>query len=267
MLKNFIMRQGNFFSVFRALFWLYFFSMEKQQMLEVLVPRVLARAKELGLSAEKVSKAAGQDRGYVLQLRRALEGKRTPFQPKDAALRGLAAALDCSVDWLLGRTDEIDGSPEYAEPDHTKPGSVVAMGDEFAAVPRWDIKAGAGEGYDIPPEPEALHRLLFRMAWLRSVTDAPLSELVALQVAGSSMEPTLMPGDLVLADRTRTRRDDDSIYVVEDAGEVKIKRVLLDHATGSLILRSDNPAVKDLPPAPPDSRRIVGRVFWVGRNL
>lgn len=236
-------------------------------MLEVLVPRVLARAKEMNLSAEGVSKAANQDRGYVGQLKRAMEGKRVPFKPKDEALRGIADALDCSVDWLLGKTDEINGNPEYAEPDHTRPGSVMALGDEYAAVPRWDIKAGAGDGYSIPPEPDALHRVLFRMAWLRSVTDAPLDHLIALEVAGNSMEPTLMPGDLVLADRTKTHRDDDSIYVVDDAGEVKIKRVLLDHATGGLILRSDNPAVKDLPPAPPDSRRIVGRVFWVGRNL
>ncbi|MEQ8504613.1 MAG: S24 family peptidase [Rhodospirillales bacterium] len=182
-------------------------------------------------------------------------------------LESLAQAAGVSIEEMFGASSSGNGRRSSDDGDHTQPTTLSAFGDEYAAIPRWRITAGAGSGNVIVPEPDAPYRLLFRAEWLRRITDAPLDEVIALEVAGNSMEPSLMPGDLVLADKTKTERNDESIFVVLDGDEVKIKRVLRDHATGGLILRSDNPAVKDLPPAPADVRQIVGRVFWVGRTL
>jgi len=83
---------------------------------------------------------------------------------------------------------------------------------------------------------------------------------------GSSMEPALHPGDLVLIDRGDCnppfqRRN---IYAVKGDEGLTLKRLTLQRHR--LILRPDNleydPAVIDLDPGETASARIVGRVAW-----
>lgn len=230
------------------------------------------RLKEVGRKKVHLADALGVEPPRITDLiNGAREIKATDLQP-------IASTLDLSLDYVFtkitgnvirpnGVLRGIGTRRADDNDDHTQPAVISTLGDDYAAVPRWKISAGAGAGNALVPEPDANYRLLFREEWLRRITPAPLNDLVVLDVAGTSMEPTLMDGDLALIDRTQTERRDDAIYVVLDSDEVKIKRVLFDHATGGLILRSDSPMVKDLPPAPADVRQIVGRVIWIGRQM
>lgn len=150
--------------------------------------------------------------------------------------------------------------------DHTKPEVIEVLGEEYAAVTRWDIRASAGGGALIPDAPDALHRILFRMQWLRSMTRAPLENIFAVEVEGDSMEPTLRQGDLVLVDTSRRDPGSDSIFLLDD-GELKVKRVQRDPRTQLLVIRSDNPHYEDFRDVPPENINIVGRVFWIARHF
>lgn len=83
---------------------------------------------------------------------------------------------------------------------------------------------------------------------------------------GSSMEPTLRPGDLVLIDRGDIappfqRRN---IYAVKMDGGITLKRITLER--NRLILRPDNPefdpSVIDIAAGETAANHIVGRVVW-----
>lgn len=237
-------------------------------MYEIIVRQIKSAMHEAGHNPSSLSVAIGRNRGYIRDLIRGLDEPGKAGIPKQGTLEAIAKETDKTVDFLRGAAS-MGGVTRRASDndDHTKPAVITTLGEQYAAVPRWKMAAGAGAGNVIVPEPDAPYRLLFREEWLRRITPAPLNDLVVLDVAGTSMEPTLMHGDLALIDRTQTERHDDAIYVVLDGNEVKVKRVLIDHATGGLILRSDNPMVKDLPPAPAEVRQIVGKVIWIGRQM
>jgi nickel-type superoxide dismutase maturation protease len=92
-----------------------------------------------------------------------------------------------------------------------------------------------------------------------------LSRLRRLEVVGSSMRPTLEPGDRVLAVRSRRARPGD-LAVVPDPrrpSRLVVKRVVVASAAG-LTVRGDNPRASSdsraFGPVPPQSVR--GRVVY-----
>lgn len=164
--------------------------------------------------------------------------------------------------------DPIEPTNENSLPADARKSEVLeVIGEDYAAIPRWDMRASAGPGQLVPDQPEAIHRILFRMQWLRSVSRAPLDKIFALEVEGDSMEPTLRKGDLVLVDQTRTNPGADAIFLLNNDGELQVKRVQIDPRTKMLTIRSDNPAYRDWDDVPPHEVDIIGRVFWIGRHF
>ena len=210
-----------------------------------------------------------------------------------ASLLAAAKALEVSVDYLYGLTDDpvpVDGRVEQledqlrsteaerdrlraqvaAEPWPHVPLEVVLGGlsdDEAREHPtlrlvlELDVEAAAGTGAYVEQEPIVGH-LAFREEWLARTCVDP-EECRTIRVQGSSMEPTLGAGSRILVDRRRTRRLRDRIFVVWTEDGVVVKRLARD-GDGWLLV-SDN---EDYPPIPwPEGAEVRGQVMWNGKNL
>lgn len=93
-------------------------------------------------------------------------------------------------------------------------------------------------------------------------------DMVLMRVAGDSMEPEILSGDVVLIDQGKTRIVPGHMFAVGFEEAIYLKRI--DIIPGKAILKSANPAY---PPMELDIRgqlsdqfRVIGRVLWSGRE-
>jgi phage repressor protein C with HTH and peptisase S24 domain len=219
---------------------------------------------------------------------RAYESGRRPLTPR--AARELAAALGITWQALLFGKDApaLQGAVTTAEQASALldqrtsrkpraprspsagnlPAEIVSMGgDSWALLPVYDTRASAGPGREIDNE-TVIYRIAFREEWVRSVTQAPMSDLAVIAVDGDSMEPTLRQGDTVLVDFGQKRpQRKDGIYVIRTDGGLQVKRLQFELASGSLAILSDNKAYEPQHGVKPDDLAVVGRVIWLGRQI
>jgi phage repressor protein C with HTH and peptisase S24 domain len=195
-------------------------------------------AKALGVTEVSVSRYESQDQRLTLPL-----------------LQQLARVLRCSV-------AEIAGEKPAAAAGRAGPG----LGEEFALLPSFDLRASAGGGSIFDREREAA-RVAFRRQWLKSVTGAPLDQLVVIEADGDSMEPSIHDGDHMLVDRSQTNPRRDGIYVINWDGHINVKRVTTDPARKRIVISSDNPKYPPNEAVRPDEVTVLGRVIWIGRRL
>ena len=149
----------------------------------------------------------------------------------------------------------------------TGPVSVTMIdGEEFAAIPRLDVRLSAGGGA-ANDDPALVETLAFRREWLNRLGVNP-SDAVIVSVRGDSMEPGLHDGDLALIDQARKALRTGRIYALTDIdGATRVKRVEILQGQGYL-LRSDNPAYPVEARLNDDSNRmkIIGQVVWSGHT-
>ncbi|MDA8156007.1 MAG: helix-turn-helix domain-containing protein [Actinomycetota bacterium] len=112
----------------------------------------------------------------------------------------------------------------------------------------------------------------FSRGWLKKIAGGKEPDkLVLLRARGQAMQPTINNGDLALVNLGHnTTIKNDAIYVVRAPdGGILIKR-LVATAEGLLYI-SDNKAFDTFEikkkPAEPLGHYVLGRVFWVGRQL
>jgi repressor LexA len=93
------------------------------------------------------------------------------------------------------------------------------------------------------------------------------AEVFLLRVAGDSMAPLILPGDLVMVRvQPRVARGEIAAVLVYD--EATVKRVYEE--AGGLVLKGDNPSFTPLRFSPPEAAeliRILGKVVGVYRSL
>lgn len=97
-------------------------------------------------------------------------------------------------------------------------------------------------------------------SWVRD------AEVFLLKVAGESMAPLLLPGDLVMVRvQSRVARGEIAVVLIDD--EATLKRVFEE--AGGLVLKGDNPEFTPLRLAPAEAAdvRILGKVVGVYRSL
>jgi len=109
----------------------------------------------------------------------------------------------------------------------------------------------------------------FNLDFVRSVTSAPIDQLVIVGGHGESMEPTLLRSDLLMFDRSDcSLRISDAIWALRYAGGGMVKRLrrVREEGRDRLLILSDNPAV---PPqwAEIEDVHVLGRLVWVGRRM
>ena len=147
----------------------------------------------------------------------------------------IAERTGVSLDWLiLGKGDKESGNVTQrawalleSQRDNTP--AVVF-------VPLYDVAVSAGNGADVYGE-RVIQQVPFDAAWVRS-EGLHAKNLACLPIAGDSMTPGLMPGDMVLVNHATTHGD--GVFVLRLGNALRIKR-LQWLADGSLRISSDNP--------------------------
>lgn len=137
--------------------------------------------------------------------------------------------------------------------------------DEFARVPRYDIKVSAGGGTVVHHE-NIVDHFMFKLSWLKS-EGLDWNKLGLVMVTGDSMEPDLRHGDMVLLDTRAQKVRDDAMYCISIDGMVFVKQV--QWTPDGLIVQSKNP---DYQPIRLDKRAsealiVTGRVVWTCRRM
>ena len=133
-----------------------------------------------------------------------------------------------------------------------------------ALIPVLDIQASAGPGL-IPPDYEAVvYRLELPRDYLASLTSTPPEHLRVITVKGTSMLPTLKPGDLVMIDTAKTNLGYDGLFVLRMDDALHVKRVGRGSRRGQITIISDNREEQ-----PPFERSVsdldvLGKVVWRG---
>ena len=140
----------------------------------------------------------------------------------------------------------------------------------LAHLPLVSVRTEARAG-EVSFYPEVASYIAYDRAQLRRDTGVAPERLVVMPVAGSSMLPTLRPGERVLVARYEGEPIiDGAIYVLNRRYQgVMIKRAFWQEG-GSLLLRGDNPEEPHpmtLRPGVADEWVIIGRVVRVEKNL
>lgn len=139
--------------------------------------------------------------------------------------------------------------------------------DQFAFIPRYNVRAAAGHGAAISNE-NIMHHLAFRKYWIDNELCASAKDLVVISVAGDSMEGEIDNGDIILIN-TADKELNNGIYVVRIDGDLLVKRI--QKLVGGIIkVISANDAYEsfsiDTNNLPSDFE-CIGRVVWHGRNV
>lgn len=209
-----------------------------------------------GLKDHQAATAAGYSPSYFSHL---LNGVRS-LHP--GHIEKIATALRGNASWILSGEGEMEAV--LPEADAITPIELQGMG--FALIPLYAATAGAGEG-KVTLSEAPINLLAFREEWVRGELRRNPSELFLLTVDGDSMFPTLVPGEVVLVDRTARQVSADAIYLVRVYDGITVKRCQWDG--DGLHLLSDNPAYKERVIARGEldnGVQILGRVIWGGRR-
>ena len=136
--------------------------------------------------------------------------------------------------------------------------------DDKVFVKRYvDVKGSAGPGYH--NDTDGLIELVeFNAGALRNFINVPAQHLVIGGVDGYSMEPFLFHGDQVFIDTRYQTFQNDGVYALLHNGELRYKRVRINYADKTVLLKSDNdgglgPEVLNEDQA--NSLRIIGKVI------
>lgn len=137
---------------------------------------------------------------------------------------------------------------------------------EFLPVSRLSVDVGAGSG-KLVSVIEHSGVLQFRRDFLRAVGVSAINAAL-VNVVGTSMEPTIADGSLLLINRADKEPRTGQIYAFSWHGEMLVKRFSRD---GNLwIAASDNPDKTEHPDIKIDGSGasvIEGRAVWAGSRL
>ena len=138
---------------------------------------------------------------------------------------------------------------------------------DYALIRQYSAVGECGNGY-LNDHVELSDGLAFKRDWLARI-GAKAENLAVIYASGSSMEPYIFDGDVVLFDTADTQPKHGQVYVVRRPDcSVSIKR-LIQQLSGDWVIKSDNPdrseekvsaeTIHELP--------FVGRVIWRGGNI
>lgn len=181
-----------------------------------------------GVSLTELSRLIGRNLAYLQQFVR----RGTPRRLAEHDRRVLAQFL--GVDEAL-----LGGEPRAA----------------MITVPYLSVAVSAGRGLAAGDE-RAVREEAFAAQMLRDAGVSPQGASL-INVAGDSMQPTIVAGDRLLVDRADTRVTRAGIFVVRRADDLLVKRLTREGA--DLLLVSDNPDYAPIRCAP-DEVTVIGRV-------
>lgn len=131
---------------------------------------------------------------------------------------------------------------------------------DFVQIPMVTLRLQAGmTGFQTEPDRRGGGTLGMRRNWLERSGYDP-AKLIAIQVRGDSMEPSLYEDDIVVLNTSDTKLVDGSVYAFNYEGEAVVKRLSRD--AGDWWLTSDNVDQRKHPRkiARGDACIVIGRV-------
>lgn len=186
------------------------------------------------------------------------------FSPRLAAeLSSMAQAAKSSYQ-AQGTAHDLKASERSTGPGHS-PSS-----DDYALIPQYSARGACGDGA-LNEHVEVNGGLAFKRDWLRRMGAKP-QHLFVIYASGSSMEPYIFEGDVVLFDSADTAPRDRQVYAIRRPdGSLSIKR-MAQQISGNWLIRSDNPDKARYPDEEVSSQSmhdvpIMGRVIWRGGAL
>lgn len=222
--------------------------------------RLKAARKHAGLTQKELADAAGVSQPVISQLE------------SGASLKSVhiaKLAITCKVDpmWLSEGVGEMLAARAHGPDENGSPSK-----KEYALIPQYTVRASAGSGYhNDHVELTEGQGLVFKRDWLKRLSLKEESSCV-IYAEGSSMEPTISDGDVLLIDRASTEPRTGKVFAIQRPdGSVSVKR-LVQTFSGGWVVRSDNPD-KTLYPDEPISAEdlqhveIIGRSVWGGGGM
>jgi phage repressor protein C with HTH and peptisase S24 domain len=180
-------------------------------------------------------------------------------------------------EWLLWGTGPVfrgDAQTAPAEAQHSSitpaddlqwmaPEAAPSMG--YALVPKVTARLAAGTG-SLETDGQVVGYYAFKLDFL--TRKGRPKKMVLMDVAGDSMEPTLLDGDTVLIDESQREIIAGGMFAVGIEQEVFVKYLL--RVPGKLVLQSRNeryaPIEVDMNGDLAGTVRIIGRVVWSCRD-
>lgn len=195
-----------------------------------------------------------------------VNGKTRAFTAENNARA--AAFLSANPSWLATGDGNPQAAPEPApSPRELPPPSVAGQNlDEFVAVRRADVSFANGHGKveysddDRPP-------LVFRADFLRRM-GITQGNAVVVEADGSSNEPKIPDGAVVLINRGDRERLNGDLFAFRVDGELLIKRLERIDGVG-ILATAENPNFKPKQVVyrnPPDFE-VIGKAVWTGALL
>ena len=173
--------------------------------------------------------------------------------------RKVAAFLDVDPVWLeSGEGDPDEGLTGSAPTD-----------ESFAMIPQLDLQAACGPNVKYQDHVLVKGGLAFKRTFLQEI-GVPEGGARVIHAAGTSMEPTIGHGRVVLINTSDSEPQDGRVFlIIDEDGGLVLKRLVREYepslGTSAWKIRSDNPDKRRYPDKfwPEDARaRIVGRAVW-----
>ncbi|WP_440410705.1 XRE family transcriptional regulator [Neorhizobium petrolearium] len=184
-------------------------------------------------------------------------------KPNLFGITRLAKAARVDVSWLATGEGLMENDASSALVPAALP---LSIRDDFALVPRLDIRASAGSG-NLAVDEEVIDFLAFQASWLRARNVNPDKARV-MTAKGDSMEPTIRDGDVLLVDTSIDRIRDNALYIIVFEGLVFVKRIHVK-MNGAVLLISDNDRYppEEITSSAAPRLHVAGRVVWFGRSI
>lgn len=154
-----------------------------------------------------------------------------------AGMLNAQSVIGCSATWLASGEGQMTLGPIGA--GQMRVVAVDQHDPDFIQIPMVKLRLQAGvSGFQTEMDKDEDLTLGVRRTWVDRSGFHPAS-LVAIQVRGESMEPSLYEDDIVVINTADKRPVDGAVYAINYEGEAIIKRLARD--AGEWWLTSDNP--------------------------
>lgn len=200
--------------------------------MESLATRLAAARVEARLTQTELAKVAGLKNQSIVG---SLE---SGYRKNSSHTPALAAALGVNALWLAeGRGPRHPGDPPEPRP-------VIEAGlmpaDGYVRLEHLSPTPQMGAGAVVEEPVHVVRHLDVLEAWIREEVGSTNPDRVkVLTAVGRSMVPTIQDRDLVFVDVGHRHFDAPGIYVIDVAGRLLLKKVMMQ-ADGTVIIRSDN---------------------------